>query len=110
MIMKAIHLHGQDDQPRKKSLMAPIVQGLICGGIVCGVLTALVTVLRYGTQGHPFIHDVRMAHDHRLAPSARLSMACRVASRAIDWAGVRTVAGMRSDRERGKRRGGVFLL
>jgi hypothetical protein len=110
MIMNATHLHGQDDQPRKKSLMAPIVQGLICGGIVCGVLTALVTVLRYGTQGHPFIHDVRMAHDHRLAPSARLSMACRVASRAIDWAGVRTVAGMRSDRERGKRRGGVFIL
>jgi hypothetical protein len=57
MIMKATHLkathfYGQDDQPRKKSLMAPIVQGLIFGGIVCGVLTALVAVLRYGTEGH----------------------------------------------------------
>jgi hypothetical protein len=44
--MKATHFYGQDDQPRKKSLMAPIVQGLIFGGIVCGVLTALVAVLR----------------------------------------------------------------
>jgi hypothetical protein len=108
--MKATHLHGQDDQPRKKSLMAPLVQGLICGGIVCGVLTALVTVLRYGIEGHSVVNDVRMAHDHRLAPSARLSMARRVASRAIDGAGVRTVAGVRSDREGGKRRGGVFIL
>jgi hypothetical protein len=90
--------------------MAPIVQGLICGGIVCGVLTALVAVLRYGTEGHSVVNDVRMAHDHRLAPSARLSMARRVASRAIDWAGGRTVAGVRSDRERGRRRGGVFIL
>jgi hypothetical protein len=97
MLMNATHLHGQDDQPRKKSLMAHIVQGLIAGGIVCGVLTALVAVLRYGTEGHPFVNDVRMAHDHRLAPSARLSMARRVASRAIDWAGVR-------------RRSGVFIL
>jgi hypothetical protein len=32
--------------------MAPLVQGLISGGIVCGVLTALVIVLRYGTAGH----------------------------------------------------------
>jgi hypothetical protein len=110
MIMKATHLHGQDDRPRKKSLMVPIVQGLTYGGIVCGVLTALVAVLRYGTEGHSVVNDVRMAHDHRLAPSARLSMARRVASRAIDWAGVRTLAGVRSDRERGRRRGGVFIL
>jgi hypothetical protein len=54
MIMNATPLHGQDDQPRKKSLMAPIVQGLISGGIVCGVLIALVVVLRYGTEGHSF--------------------------------------------------------
>ena len=54
MIMKATHLCGQDDQPRKKSLMDPIVQGLISGGIMCGVLTALVAVLRYGTEGHSF--------------------------------------------------------
>jgi hypothetical protein len=54
MIMNATHLYGQDDQPRKKSLMAPIVQGLIVGGIVCGVLTALAAVLRYGTEGHSF--------------------------------------------------------
>jgi hypothetical protein len=91
MIMNATHLHGQDDQPREKSLMVSLVQGLICGGIVCGVLTALITVLRYGTEGHSVVNDVRMAHDHRLAPSARLSMARRVASRAMDWAGVRTV-------------------
>jgi hypothetical protein len=110
MIMNATHLYGQDDQPRKKSLMASIVQGLISGGIVCGVLTALVAVLRYGTAGHSFVNDVCMAHDHRLAPSAPLSMARRIASRAIDWAGVRTVAGVRSDRERGRRRGGVFIL
>ena len=50
--MKATHLYGQDDQPRKKSLMAPIVLELISGGIVCGVLIALVVVLRYGTEGH----------------------------------------------------------
>jgi hypothetical protein len=54
MIMNATHLHGQDDQPRKKSLMAPLMQGLISGGIVCGVLTVLVVVLRYGTEGHSF--------------------------------------------------------
>src|SRR5687767_385938 len=110
MIMNATHLHGPDDQPRKKSLMASIVQGLICGGIVCGVLTALVAVLRYGTEGHSVVNDVRMAHDHQLAPSARLSIARRVARRAIDWARVRTLAGMRSDRERGRQRGGVFIL
>jgi hypothetical protein len=52
MIMNATHLYGQDDQPRKKSLMDPIVQGLISGGIVCGVLIALVVMLRYGTDGH----------------------------------------------------------
>jgi multisubunit Na+/H+ antiporter MnhC subunit len=52
MIMKATHLYGQDDQPRKKSFMAPIVQGLISTGIVCGMLTALIAVLRYGTEGH----------------------------------------------------------
>jgi multisubunit Na+/H+ antiporter MnhC subunit len=52
MLMNATHLHGQDDQPRKKSLMDPLVQGLISGSIVCGVLTALVIVLRYGTAGH----------------------------------------------------------
>jgi hypothetical protein len=28
MIMKATHVYGQDDQPRKKSLMAPLVEGL----------------------------------------------------------------------------------
>ncbi|HSF30988.1 MAG TPA: hypothetical protein VLK82_11025 [Candidatus Tectomicrobia bacterium] len=50
--MNAIHLYGQDDQPRKKSLMAPLVQALLSGGIVCGVLIALVVVLRYGTGGH----------------------------------------------------------
>ncbi len=50
--MKATHLYGQDDQPRKKSLMAPLVQALLSGGIVCGVLIALVVVLRYGTDGH----------------------------------------------------------
>jgi hypothetical protein len=54
MIMNATHLYGQDDQPRKQSLMASIVQGLIVGGIVCSVLTALVAVLRYGTEGHSF--------------------------------------------------------
>jgi hypothetical protein len=52
MIMTATHVYGQDDQPRKKSLMAPIVQGLISAGIVCGMLTALALVLRYGTEGH----------------------------------------------------------
>jgi hypothetical protein len=52
MIMKATHFYGQDDQPRKKSLMAPLVEGLISGGIVCSVLTALIVVLRYGTKGH----------------------------------------------------------
>jgi hypothetical protein len=57
MIMKATHLYGPDDQPRKKSLMAPIVLGLISGGIVCGALTALVAVLRYGTEGHSFPFD-----------------------------------------------------
>jgi hypothetical protein len=110
MLMNATHLHGQDDQPRKKSLMASLMQGLICGGIACGVLTALVAVLHYGTEGHPVVNDVRMAHDTRLAPSARLSMARRVASWAIDWAGGRTVAGVRTDCERGRRRGGVFIL
>jgi hypothetical protein len=54
MIMKATHLYGPDDQPRKKSLMAPLVQELLSGGIVCGVLTALVAMLRYGTEGHSF--------------------------------------------------------
>jgi multisubunit Na+/H+ antiporter MnhC subunit len=54
MIMKATHLYGQDDQPRKKSLMDPIVQGVIVSGIVCGMLTALAAVLRYGTEGHSF--------------------------------------------------------
>jgi hypothetical protein len=54
MIMKATHLYGQDDQPRKQSLMASIVPGFIVGGIVCGVLTALVAVLQYGTEGHSF--------------------------------------------------------
>jgi hypothetical protein len=54
MIMKATHLYGQDDQPRKQSLMASIVQGLISAGIVCGVLTALAAVLQYGTKGHSF--------------------------------------------------------
>ena len=48
MIMKATHLYGQDDQPRKNSLIAPIVQGLTVGGIACRMLTALVAVLRYG--------------------------------------------------------------
>jgi hypothetical protein len=52
MIMKATHVYGQDDQPRKKLLMAPLVEGLIAGGIVCSVLTALIVVLRYGTNGH----------------------------------------------------------
>jgi hypothetical protein len=52
MIIKATHLYGQDDQPRKKSLMAPLVQELLSGGIVCGVLIALVVVLRYGIEGH----------------------------------------------------------
>jgi hypothetical protein len=110
MLMNATHLHGQDDQPRKKSLMASVVQGLICGGIACGVLTALVAVLHYGTEGHLVVNDVRMAPDTRLAPSARLSMARRIARRAMDWAGVRTMAGVWSDRERGRRRGGVFIL
>ena len=41
MIMKATHLYGQDDQPRKKSLMAPLVEELLSAGIVCGVLIAL---------------------------------------------------------------------
>jgi hypothetical protein len=50
--MNTTHLYGQDDQPRKKSLMAPLVLGLISGGIVCGVLIALVVMLRYGTEGH----------------------------------------------------------
>jgi hypothetical protein len=50
--MKATHLYGQDGQPRKKSLMAPLVQGFLSGGIVCGMLIALVIVLRYGTKGH----------------------------------------------------------
>jgi hypothetical protein len=54
MIMKATLLYRQDDQPRKKTLMAPIVPGLISSGIVCGVLIALVVVLRYGTEGHSF--------------------------------------------------------
>jgi hypothetical protein len=52
MIMKATHLYGQDDLPRKESAMAPIVQGLISSGIVCGVLTALVVVLQHGIEGH----------------------------------------------------------
>jgi hypothetical protein len=52
MIMNATHLYRQDDQPRKKALMAPIVPGLISSGIVFGVLIALVVVLRYGTEGH----------------------------------------------------------
>ena len=47
MIMKATHLYGQDDQPRKKSLMAPLV-----GITVCGVLIALAIMLRYGIEGH----------------------------------------------------------
>ena len=71
--LKATHLYGQDDQPRKKSLMAPIVLGLISGGIVCGVLTTLIAVLRYGTEGH-------------------------------------SLTGVRSARERGRRRGGVLIL
>jgi hypothetical protein len=51
--MKATHLYGQDDQPRKKSLMAPLAQELLSGGIVCCVLIALVVVLRrYGIEGH----------------------------------------------------------
>jgi hypothetical protein len=54
MIMKATHLNGQDDQPRKKSLMVPLVQELLSSGIVCGVLIALVVVLRYGIEGHSF--------------------------------------------------------
>jgi hypothetical protein len=52
MIMNTTHLYGQDDQPRKKSLMAPLMQGLLSSGIVCGMLIALVIVLRYGTDGH----------------------------------------------------------
>jgi hypothetical protein len=52
MIMNATHLYGQDDQPRKKSLMASLVQELLSAGIVCGVLIALVVVLRYGIEGH----------------------------------------------------------
>jgi hypothetical protein len=52
MIMKATHLYGQDDQPRKKSIMAPLAQELLSGGIVCSVLIALVVVLRYGIEGH----------------------------------------------------------
>jgi hypothetical protein len=52
MFMIATHLYGQDDQPRKKSLMAPLVQTLLSGGIVCGALIALVVVLQYGIEGH----------------------------------------------------------
>jgi hypothetical protein len=66
MIMKATHLHGQDDLPRKKSVMAPIVQGLISSGIVCGVLTALVVVLRHGIEGHSF--PTRRVRRHNSTP------------------------------------------
>ena len=52
MIMNATHLYGQDDQPRKKSLMAPLVQALLVGITVCSVLITLGVVLRYGTDGH----------------------------------------------------------
>jgi hypothetical protein len=63
MLMQATHLYGQDDQPRKKSVMDLIVQGLIAGGIVCGVLIALVVVLRYGIEGHSFpTRRVRRRH------------------------------------------------
>ena len=69
--MKATHFYGQDDQPRKKSLMAPIVQGLIFGGIVCGVLTALVAVLRYGTEGHSLagVRSAKLLRTSRFCPT-----------------------------------------
>jgi hypothetical protein len=32
--------------------MAPIVQELFAGGIMCGVVAVLVAVFHYGTAGH----------------------------------------------------------
>jgi hypothetical protein len=52
VIMKATHLYGADDQPRKKSTMYCIPQGFIIGGIVCIAVMTLVTPLYYGTEGH----------------------------------------------------------
>jgi hypothetical protein len=50
--MNATHPDGRADPPRKQSPMAPIVQELFAGGIMCGVVAVLVAVLHYGTAGH----------------------------------------------------------
>jgi multisubunit Na+/H+ antiporter MnhC subunit len=52
VVMTAMNPYGQDLQPRKKSTMYCIPQGLIISGIVCFAVIALVAVLHYGTEGH----------------------------------------------------------
>ena len=44
--------YGQAYRPRKKSTMYCIQQGFIIGGLVCVVVSALVAMLYYGTEGH----------------------------------------------------------
>ena len=88
MIMNATHLYGPDDQPRKKSLMAPLVQTLLVGITMVSVLTALVAVLRYGTEGHSLAGV-------RSAKLLRTSRFCPHAYRVAVWCSRHNILGLR---------------